>query len=446
MSATRIDARAAALAAAETLLEAGHAAYFVGGCVRDQLMQKPVKDYDVATSARPEQVLKLFPKALTIGMAFGIVNVVIDEVNVEVASFREDREYSDGRRPESIVYADTPEADARRRDFTVNALFQDVRTGAVLDFVGGMDDIRQGRLRCVGDPRARFTEDHLRMLRAVRFTCRLGLDMDSGVSAAVAELAPRAAGLSLERIRDELTKMFVGHGAARAAHMLSDLGLLRVILPEVEAMRGILQPERHHPEGDVFEHTTLMLSHIPWPDPELAWAALLHDVGKPPTFAIGEDGAETFRRHADIGAEMAAVILERLRFSSAQTARIVQAVKGHMRIASAMEMRPGKLRRLLSEDTFPLELELHRADCAASNQHKETFAFLLDNVTALEGRLQLPPPLVKGADLIAMGVKPGPSMGRMLRAVSDRQIEGELLTREQALNWIMINKEGFNEN
>ena len=410
---------------------AGHEAFLVGGCVRDRWLGREPKDYDVATSARPEQVEALFPKTSPVGRAFGIVSVWLGEGDeVEVATYRSDADYGDGRRPQTVAYADARE-DARRRDFTVNALFWDPFSGEMRDYVGGLADLEARTIRAIGDARARFAEDHLRMLRAVRFASTLEFALEPETLGAVRELAPRIRRVSAERIRDELVRLLVESPRAGAAlRLLRDAGLLREILPEVEAMAGVEQPPEFHPEGDVFVHTCLMLDALPPnPSPRLALAVLLHDVGKPPTaeWATLADGTKRWRfeRHAAVGAEMARDILGRLRAPKDLADGVAAIVGNHMRLADAPRMRASKLRRMLGAETFADELELHRLDCRSSHGQMEIHGFLRGELEKFAQEPALPPPLVGGRDLIALGHKPGPHFAGLLRDLYDRQLEGE---------------------
>ena len=423
----------AALNIVKRLREAGFFACFVGGSVRDMLLGRPPKDIDIATSATPEQAAELFPHHHEVGMAFGVLVVIEDGVPFEVATLREEREYMDGRHPEIITYTDDPKLDAARRDFTINAMFYDPVSHEIIDYFGGREDLDAGILRCVGDPVLRFGEDYLRMLRAVRFAVRFGLRIDPAVRAAIEQLKQNVGKLSCERIRQEMTLMLTGPRPAEAIRELSELGLLAFLLPEVEAMRGVEQPPQYHPEGDVFVHTMLMLEHMALPSLELAWSVLLHDVGKPLTRTVGEDGVAHFYGHEHAGAEMAEVILKRLRFSTAQTETITQAVASHMRFISVPRMRRPKLLRLMADPNFAMELELHRLDCLSSNMLMENFVFLLDEIAAKCGQVELPPPLLTGRDLIELGMKPGPAFGRILKKVEDLQLEGKISSREEAL-------------
>lgn len=423
----------AALAIVRRLRGAGFKAYFVGGAVRDALLGRPPKDIDIATSATPEQAAELFPHHHAVGAAFGVLVAVEDGIPFEVATLREEREYMDGRHPEIITYTDDPKLDAARRDFTINAMFYDPVNGEVIDYFGGRRDLERGVLRCVGDPEQRFNEDYLRMLRAVRFGVRFGLRIDPPAAAAIRRLKENAARLSGERVRQELTLMLTGPRPADAVRMLSEFGLLGVLLPEVEVMRGVEQPPEYHPEGDVFEHTMLMLEHMALPGVELAWSVLLHDVGKPAARTVGEDGVSHFYGHETAGAETAERVLKRLHFSNAQIETVTGAVASHMRFASVHLMKRARLRRLMAEPNFTMELELHRLDCLSSNRLMGNFVFLLDEMSAQAGQVELPPPLLNGRDLIALGLKPGVEFGRILKEIEDLRLEGRISSREEAL-------------
>ncbi len=417
----------------QRLRGAGFKAYFVGGSVRDMILGKVPKDIDIATSATPQQAAELFPHHHEVGMAFGVLVVVEDGIPFEIATLREEREYMDGRHPEIVTYTDDPQLDASRRDFTINAMFFDPLTNEIIDYFGGRDDLEAGVLRCVGEPELRFNEDYLRMLRAVRFATRFGLRIDPAVRAAILKLRNRVSCLSNERIRQELSAMLIGPRPADAMRMLSELGLLELLLPEVHEMHGVEQPPAYHPEGDVFVHTMLMLDHMALPSLELAWSVLLHDVGKPATRTVGKDGVSHFYGHEAKGARIAEKILTRLRFSREQTDAIVNAVANHMRFASIHLMKRAKLMRLMAEPYFLMELELHRLDCLSSNFLMGNFVLLLDELAKKSGKVELPPPLLSGQDLINLGLKPGPDFGRLLKDIEDLRLEGKINYREEAL-------------
>ena len=422
---------AAPLEVLRILRENGHEALLVGGCVRDLLLGRKPKDWDVATDALPDRIEALFPKTVAVGKAFGIIAVVCDDGStVEVATYRADSPYADGRHPSTVAFTNARE-DALRRDFTVNALFLDPATGDIRDYIGGRADLDARVIRAIGDPETRFKEDHLRLLRAVRFAVVLGFSIEPATFAAIQKLAPQIHRISAERIRDELFRLLTeAPQAGQALQLLRDAGLLKEILPEIEALVGVEQPPEFHPEGDVFTHVKLMLDAMP-PNPSLrlALAVLLHDIGKPPTanFATLPDGTQRWRfeNHAPVGAEMARAILERLRAPNALVADVCAIVAGHMRIADADKMRPPKLRRLIGAPTFADELELHRLDCASSHAILDVYDFLKAKQAEFAAEPVLPPPLVTGRDLIALGHVPGPRFAQLLRDAYDRQLEGE---------------------
>jgi poly(A) polymerase len=427
--------RATAVSIVERLRVAGFEAYFAGGCVRDKLLGVPSSDYDVVTSARPDQIEGLFDRTVPVGRQFGIMVVVEKGANFEVATFRQDGPYRDGRRPEHVTFADA-ETDARRRDFTINAMFEDPISGRIIDYVGGRADLDAGILRAVGDPRARFAEDRLRQIRAVRFATRLGLTIDPTTRAALVEEPEKITVVSAERIGDEIVRILT-EGAARAGFaLLDETGLLDVILPEISAMKGCEQPPDHHPEGDVFTHTLLCLSHLHAGCSEtLALGALLHDVAKPVTAEL-RGGRHTFYGHLERGAEMADVICTRLRRSRAVIDRVAFLVAQHLRHCSATDMRPATLKRFLRQDGIEELLELTRIDALSSNGDLSHYEFCCKALAALGAERAKPPPLVDGEDLIALGFAPGPLFKRILTAVEDGQLEGTLETKEQALEFV----------
>lgn len=415
----------------ERLRAAGFEAYLAGGCVRDMLLGRDPADYDIATSAHPERVQALFDRTVAVGAAFGVVRVLLDDESYEVATFRAEGPYQDGRHPSSVRYA-TAQEDVARRDFTINGLLYDPRTADVLDFVGGRADLDARLIRTIGDAAARFAEDRLRMLRAVRLAAELEFALAPDVVQAIRSLAPGVAQVSAERIRDELVRMVTGPDPARALGLLRDTELLGHVLPEVAAEVGVPQPEEFHPEGDVFEHTRLALAELRRPSATLAMATLLHDVGKPPTFERAPDRIR-FSRHDEVGATMARVVMERLRFPRRDAERVVTLVGRHMVFKDVARMRESRLRRLVADAAFPELLELHRADCAASHGDLSTYEWVRAFVHRLAGEPPVPRPLITGDDLLAMGLTPGPRVGRVLRAVETARLEGEIATREEAL-------------
>ena len=421
---------AAPLSILRTLRENGHEAFLVGGGVRDLLLGRAPKDWDIATDALPARIESLFPKTVAIGKAFGIITVVpADGDPVEVATYRVDSPYADGRRPETVAFTNARE-DALRRDFTINALFLDPTTGEIRDDVGGRADLDARLIRAIGDPAVRFAEDHLRMLRAVRFAATLGFAIEPATFAAIRQFAPQIHRISAERVRDELFRLLTeSQKAGKALQLLRDSGLLKEILPEIDAMVGVEQPPEFHPEGDVFTHTRLMLDALPQnPSLRLALSVLLHDVGKPPTASLVTlpDGTPRWRfeNHASVGADMARAILERLRAPNALIDDVGAIVGNHMRLADAPKMRAPTLRRLLGAPTFDDDLELHRLDCLSSHALFEVYDFLKAEKGKFAAEPVLPPPLVTGRDLIALGHPPGPQFSKILQDAYDRQLEG----------------------
>ena len=418
------------------LRDAGHEAFFAGGCVRDRLLGREAHDIDVATSARPEEVQKLFPRTVAVGAQFGVIVVLEDGAEFQVATFRADGAYIDGRRPESVTFT-TAEGDAHRRDFTVNGLFYDPIDNKILDYVGGEADLKAGIIRCIGSPADRFQEDKLRLLRGVRFAAVLGFRFDPATWAALREMAPSIRAVSAERIRDELAKIFAHPSRVHGFDLLDESGLLEVLLPEVTEMKGCEQPPEFHPEGDVFVHTRLMLSLLPETVAvPLVFSVLLHDIGKPRAARVDETGRIRFNGHESVGAAMAEEVFGRLRFSNAQTEATVAAVKNHMAFKDVQHMRVATLNRFLARPTIDDELELHRVDCLGSHGLTDNYDFLLAKRAEFSREPLIPPPLLTGQDLIAMGWKPGPLFKRVLDAVQVRQLEGSLASREKAIDWV----------
>lgn len=428
-------AEQAAYGIAHRLQAAGYQACTVGGCVRDRFLGSMPEDVDVTTDATPDVLQQIFPHTYAVGAAFGVVIVRDGNLHTEVATFREDGGYQDGRHPDSVTFSDA-EHDAQRRDFTINALFYDPQAEQVIDFVDGLRDLDAGVIRTVGDADRRFGEDYLRMLRAVRFTARFDFELDPTTRAAIIKHAPKITGVSPERIFNELTKMLCGPQPQLAFRLLDETGLLEQVLPEISAMKGVAQPPQFHPEGDVFVHTLLLLEMMVHPTPEIAWSALLHDVGKPPTLKIGTHGRETFPNHNRVGAEMAETLLQRLRCSRQFIDCVRETVYNHMTFAEVQKMRPSTLRRLLGRPDFDCELELHRLDCLSCHRYVDNYVFLLDRLAALRDEPPVPEPLVKGRDLIERGVEPGPVIGEILREFEELQLNSEIITREAALEWL----------
>ena len=448
-----------------TLQQNGFAAFWVGGCVRDFLLGREPQDFDIATDAKPESVEKLFRKTIPVGKKFGVIIVVENGIQFQVATFRAEADYQDGRRPEKIEFANA-EADALRRDFTVNGLFYDPLTEKIHDWVGGEKDLRAKLIRAIGQPEERFGEDHLRMLRAVRFAAQLDFEIESGTFAAIQLLAPKIKIISAERIRDELLKLFappqmdLGVGelasgalaetpvagvlpptnsaAARGLLLLRDSGLLEHVLPELAATIGCEQSPDFHPEGSVFNHICLMLEKLPAEAHEsLPWAVLLHDIAKPVTAEKDlATGKIHFYGHEKVGADMAEKILQRLKFPNKQTEEIVEAVRHHMQFKDVKLMRKATLRRLLMRETFPLELELHKLDCLGSSGNLEHFNFLVEQAAELKKQPQIHPPLLTGNDLIELGIKSGKELGALLHEIRELQLADELKTPDEARAWV----------
>jgi tRNA nucleotidyltransferase/poly(A) polymerase len=416
------------------LRESGFVAYFAGGCVRDALLGKNPKDVDIATDAEPEEVQRLFPRTVAVGAKFGVLRVLDGVFEFEVATFRSDGVYLDGRRPVSVTFS-SPEEDAKRRDFTINGMFYDPVEDKVVDFIGGKSDLEHRLIRGIGDPAARFSEDHLRLLRAIRFAASLEFEIERATWQAVRQNAYQIKTVSAERVRDELVKIFADPHRVKGLDLLDESGLLQVVLPEVSNLHGCEQPPQFHPEGDVYLHTRLMLSLLsPDASPELAFSVLLHDIGKPVTKSFDAvDQRIRFNGHDQVGAAMAEEVMTRLRFSNDQIATVVEAVRSHMVFKDAPSMRPAKLRRFMGRENFALELELHRVDCLSSHGDLRTYELLTEKQKEFENEPIIPPPLVTGHDLIALGLAPGPRFGEILEAVQTAQLEGEVRDRPEAL-------------
>jgi tRNA nucleotidyltransferase/poly(A) polymerase len=419
---------------AAALKQRGRQAYLVGGCVRDLLLGRTPKDFDISTDAPPDEVVALFPSSERVGAHFGVVLVREDGAQVEVATFRSDHSYSDGRRPDSVQFETDPRQDVLRRDFTINALMLDPESGEVLDYVDGRQDLRQRLIRAIGDPVTRFGEDHLRMLRAPRFAASLGFTIEPATAAAIRELRVAIRDVAAERVRDELTRILTEGGARRGFEALADLRLLPEILPEVAAMQGVEQPPEFHPEGDVWIHTMLMIEGLRDPTITLALGVLLHDVGKPPTFRLAE--RIRFDGHAEVGAAMAVALLGRLRFSIEQIDRVEALVANHMKFKDVRRMRESTLKRFLRQPHFEEHLELHRLDCLSSHRNLENYEFCREKLASLAPEELKPPPLLTGRDLIAAGFEPGPEFAKMLTAVEDAQLESKIHSREEALDLV----------
>jgi poly(A) polymerase len=423
-----------ALDLARQLQAAGFAAYWVGGCVRDLKLGREPKDYDIATNARPEQIEALFPRTLPVGRQFGVVIVMVEDQQFQIATFRAESGYADGRHPDRVEFGN-PQADAQRRDFTINGLFYDPVKELVHDWVGGEADLRRRVIRAIGDPHERFAEDHLRLLRAVRFAAQLDFEIEAQTFAAVQANAAKIARVSAERVREELLKLFAPPHAARGLDLLRDSGLLKEILPEISAMIGCAQSPEHHPEGDVYEHARRMLSLLPNDaPPTLVWSALMHDIAKPVTATKDEAGIH-FYGHEREGVPMTEGIMGRLKFPRREIETVCLCVRQHMKFMHAQEMRKATVRRMLMRPTFPLELELHRLDSLGSNGALENYDFLRAQAAEFAQQPALVPPLLNGNDLIALGIRPGPEMGRLLAEIRELQLQDELKTAEEARAW-----------
>ncbi|MGC2248240.1 MAG: CCA tRNA nucleotidyltransferase [Terriglobales bacterium] len=437
------------------LRERGYQAYFNGGCVRDLLLGREPADYDVATDATPQQVMQIFPRTFAVGAQFGVVLVPAKPATtedteehgenatvVEVATFRCDVGYSDGRHPDEVRFTKDPREDVQRRDFTINGmlldpLVSDSTANEILDFVGGRDDLKAGIIRAIGEPARRFAEDKLRMLRAVRFAARFDFKIDPATFSAIQQLAPQIHQVSQERVREELTKMLTEGSARRAFLLLDESGLLREVLPEISAMKGVEQPPQFHPEGDVFVHTLLLLEKLPAGSSKtLAWGALLHDVGKPPTFRVAPDRIR-FDGHVDVGVKMAAEICRRLRFSNDEAEQILALVDNHMRFAQVFQMNDSTLKKFLRLPRFDEHLELHRMDVLSSNGFLGAYDYARERLNSIPPEAIRPEPLVTGDDLIAAGYAPGPRFKEILGAVEDAQLEGRLMSREAAMEYVL---------
>jgi putative nucleotidyltransferase with HDIG domain len=454
------------------LRERGHQAYFAGGCVRDLLLGREPADYDVSTDATPQQVMQIFPKTFAVGEQFGVVLVPPQPDSspttlpggatgvpstgsgqslarqgehgrgaVEVATFRSDVGYSDGRHPDEVRFSKDPRGDVERRDFTINGMMLDPETNETLDFVGGREDLRAGVVRAIGDPERRFAEDKLRMLRAVRFAARFDYKIDPATLAAIKRLAVHIKQVSCERVREELTKMVTEGRARRAFELLDTTGLLQEVLPEIAAMKGVEQPPEYHPEGDVFVHTLLLLEKLQADrsgsiSKTLAWGALLHDVGKPPTFRVAPDRIR-FDGHVEVGVKMAAEICRRLRFSNHETDQILALIDNHMRFADVQRMNQSTLKKFLRLPAFDEHLELHRIDCLSSHGQLDAYEYSREQLRSLPPEAIRPTPLITGRDLIEAGYEPGPRFKEVLAAVEDAQLEGRLASREAAMEFVL---------
>jgi poly(A) polymerase len=430
---------------ARTLREHSHSAYLVGGCVRDLLLGREPADYDVATSATPHEVIRVFPQTYAVGAQFGVVLVPVrrdtadgerDNYAIEVATFRSDGAYSDGRHPDEVQFSKDARLDVQRRDFTINGLLLDPDTAEVLDYVGGREDLQRGIIRTIGDPHLRFSEDKLRMLRAVRFSSRFGYTVDQETFAAIRQLASQIHQVSRERVRDEVLKMLTEGHARRAFELLDQTNLLEQVLPEIKKMQGVEQPPQYHPEGDVWVHTLMLLDGLPpGCSKTLALGALLHDVGKPPTFRVAPDRIR-FDQHAEVGTKMAEEICHRFRLSNDDTEQVLSLVANHMRFGDVLRMKESTLKRFFRLPRFEQHLELHRLDCQSSHRDLSLYDFAREKFHALPAEQIRPTPLITGEDLIQAGYVPGPLFKELLTAMEDAQLDGSITTRDEALELV----------
>ncbi|MBN1902957.1 CCA tRNA nucleotidyltransferase [Candidatus Sumerlaeota bacterium] len=425
----------AALRIIRKLKKSGYKAYFVGGCIRNKILNLPLEDIDIATNALPDVLMSLFPRTLSVGAHFGVILVLDKDIATEVATFRSDGIYLDNRHPSEVHFSD-PQKDAMRRDFTINALFWDPTTGELLDFVHGQKDIEKKIVRCIGKPEDRFMEDALRLLRAVRFAARFQFRIEEKTWNAMKRRSHLIQQISADRIREELIKILTGPNRGASLDLLERSGLLAKILPEAQALKGVRQPEAFHPEGDCFEHTRLALEWLRNPTPTLAFGCLLHDIGKPPTYT--ETDRIRFNGHCKVGEKMAGQICRRLKFSNADRTAIMDLVARHMHFVSVPEMKTGTLRRFLSHPNIMEDLELHRADCLASHGDFSNYTFCMEKIREFHSEKKefIPPPLLTGEDLKKEGYKPGPLFKKILNRIQEAQLEGEIDTREKALELV----------
>ncbi len=432
-----MDKKKLALNIAGKLADKGFQAYFAGGCVRDTIMGRDPADYDIATDARPEQVMKIFPRSIPVGIQFGVVLVIEGDIHYEVSTFRKDSIYIDGRHPSSVGFSSSARDDVVRRDFTINGLLYDPLQDKVLDYVEGIRDINRGIIRAIGDPEVRMGEDKLRIMRAIRFACRYGFPIEENTLSAIKKLVAKIEEVSIERIRDELDKIIRGEHPGMGLQMLSDVGLMKYIISEVDSMKGVMQPEEFHPEGDVFTHTMITLDLLRNPSRVLAFAALLHDVGKPKTFTRAE--RIRFDGHVTVGARMADEICRRLKFSNNERERIVLYISNHLKFMDVKKMREARLKRFMQDETFEGQLELHRADCLASHGKLDNWEFCRQKLAGYSQEELRPAPLINGNDLKDAGYAPGPIFKQILAKVSDCQLENSIKTKEDALTWVKNN-------
>jgi poly(A) polymerase len=435
-----MTAREMANAICDTLRRNGYQALLVGGCVRDVLLGREPADYDVTTDATPDEAMRIFPESVAVGAQFGVILIPREGLKVEVATFRSDVGYSDGRHPDRVVYSKTAEEDVQRRDFTINGLLMRHDTGEVLDFVGGQADLKAKVIRAIGEPSRRFSEDKLRMMRAVRFAARFGFSIEPATNKAIYQHAPEIRQVSAERLREELTKLLTEGAARRGFELLDETGLLLQVLPEIFAMKGVPQPPQYHPEGDVWIHTRIMLEGLPaGASSTLAWGVLLHDVGKPPTFRSASETGDRIRfdGHVDVGVRMAEEICRHLRFSNEDTEQILALVNNHMRFKDVESMRASTLKRFIRLPHFDEHLALHRLDCLSSHRQLDACKFVERFIAETPPEQVRPARLLTGDDLQAMGFRPGPLFSRILGTLEDAQLEGQIKTREEAGEYVL---------
>lgn len=434
-----VNPRELANSVCDTLIRNGRQAFLVGGCVRDLLLGRIPADYDVTTDATPDRVLQLFPDGIAVGAQFGVILVPRFDHKVEVATFRSDGGYSDGRHPDKVIFSATPQEDVQRRDFTVNGLLMRHDTDEVVDYVGGEKDLKAGIIRAIGEPGRRFEEDKLRMLRALRFAARFGFAIEPETFQAIRSHAAKIHVVSAERVREELTKLLTEGAARRGSELLDESGLLQQVLPEIAAMKGVEQPPQYHPEGDVWIHTLLMLGGLaPGVSPTLAWGVLLHDVGKPPTFRPASQTGDRirFHGHVEVGVSMAEAICKRLRFSNAETEQIRALVANHMKFKDVAKMKLATLKRFVRQPHFQEHLQLHQLDCESSNKRMDSYDYVCKFLQETPMEQVHPPRLLTGDDLHSMGFPPGPQYGVILQAVEEAQLEGAIFNKEQALLYV----------
>jgi len=420
-----------------SIQDAGFEAVFAGGCVRDELLGSEPKDYDVATSATPGEILKIFPDGDSIGAHFGVILVKQNGFHIEIATFREDGVYLDGRRPDEVCYSDMP-SDAKRRDFTINGMFQNSGTGEIIDLVKGKADLKARLIRAIGDPLKRFEEDYLRILRAVRFATVLGFDIEEKTWEDLCTIAPKVKEIAVERVRDELDRIWLSPNRVKGFDLLVESGLMSVLIPEILDLQGCEQPPQWHPEGDVFVHTRIMLGMLE-SDASLALvlSVLFHDIGKPATYTYDEsEDRIRFNGHDKLGAGMTEKILYRFKYSNVVIEAAVEGVAHHMQFANVQKMKVSKLKRFMARETFEDEMELHRVDCSSSNGILENHIFLREKQVEFANEPLIPPRLLTGHDLIERGCQPGPAMGEILTKVQDLQLEGQLKSRDEAIEWL----------